>query len=97
MPIRRAGIAARRFRAPTELASNGERQPHLGAKHKEKAPGGAVEFFTFAQRRPSECRTLAANANWWPAGSGVMRRPLVPPPGRPNPTDPGDAADLSIP
>src|SRR5262249_52009740 len=26
-----------------------------------------------------------------------MRRPLVPPPNRPNPTDPGDAADLSIP
>src|SRR5262249_46229162 len=33
----------------------------------------------------------------WPAGSGVMRRPLVPLPNRPNPTDPGDAADLSIP
>jgi len=26
-----------------------------------------------------------------------MRRPLVPLPNRPNPTDPGDAADLSIP
>ena len=26
-----------------------------------------------------------------------MRRPLAPPPCRPNPTDPGDAADLSIP
>src|SRR5215831_860120 len=26
-----------------------------------------------------------------------MRRPLAPLPGRPNPTDPGDAADLSIP
>ena len=26
-----------------------------------------------------------------------MRRPLTPPPDRPNPTDPGDAADLSIP
>jgi len=33
----------------------------------------------------------------WPAGNGVMRRPLAPPPCRPNPTDPGDAADLSIP
>src|SRR5208282_2026014 len=33
----------------------------------------------------------------WPAGSGVMRRPLAPPPCRPNPTDPGDAADLSTP
>ena len=29
--------------------------------------------------------------------SGVMRRPLAPPPCRPNPTDPGDAADLSTP
>jgi hypothetical protein len=37
------------------------------------------------------------SANWWPVGSGVMRRPLVPLPNRPNPTDPGDAADLSIP
>jgi len=34
---------------------------------------------------------------WWPAGSGDMRRPLVPLAGRPNPTDPGDAADLSTP
>ena len=33
----------------------------------------------------------------WPGGNGVMRRPLAPPPRRPNPTDPGDAADLSIP
>jgi hypothetical protein len=33
----------------------------------------------------------------WPVGSGVMRRPLVPLPNRPNPTDPGDAADLSTP
>jgi hypothetical protein len=32
----------------------------------------------------------------WPVGSGVMRRPLVPLPNRPNPTHPGDAADLSI-
>ncbi len=36
-------------------------------------------------------------AKRWPAGSGVMRRPLAPLPSRPNPTDPGDAADLSIP
>jgi hypothetical protein len=33
----------------------------------------------------------------WPAGSDVMRRPLASLPGRPNPTDSGDAADLSIP
>jgi hypothetical protein len=33
----------------------------------------------------------------WPAGSGDMRRPLAPLPARPNPTDPGDAADLSTP
>src|SRR5262249_24434804 len=33
----------------------------------------------------------------WPAGSGGMRRPLAPLPDRPNPTDPGDAADLSSP
>src|SRR5437879_6733197 len=26
--------------------------------------------------------------NEWPVGSGVMRRPLVPPPDRPNPTGP---------
>jgi len=32
----------------------------------------------------------------WPAGSGDMRRPLTPLPDRPNPTDPGDAADLSF-
>ncbi len=36
-------------------------------------------------------------AKRWPAGNGVMRRPLAPLPCRPNPTDPGDAADLSIP
>ena len=29
--------------------------------------------------------------------SKIMRRPLAPLPGRPNPTDPGDAADLSTP
>src|SRR4029077_8536574 len=39
----------------------------------------------------------ARQTKWWPAGNGVMRRPLAPPPCRPNPTDPGDAADLSIP
>jgi hypothetical protein len=33
----------------------------------------------------------------WPAGNGIMRRPLEPLPDRPNPTDPGDAADLSTP
>ena len=44
---------------------------------------------------------VESTAGWadkrWPAGNGVMRRPLAPPPCRPNPTDPGDAADLSIP
>jgi large subunit ribosomal protein L33 len=33
----------------------------------------------------------------WPAGTGVTRRPLAPLPCRPNPTDSGDAADLSKP
>jgi hypothetical protein len=33
----------------------------------------------------------------WPVGSSFMRRPLAPLPNRPNPTDPGDAADLSTP
>ena len=41
--------------------------------------------------------TRAFLAKWWPAGSGGMRRPLAPLPDRPNPTDPGDAADLSTP
>src|SRR5262245_19460288 len=40
---------------------------------------------------------LACATRRWPAGSGVMRRTLVPLPNRPNPTYPGDAADLSIP
>src|SRR6478735_4170223 len=42
-------------------------------------------------------RDQTSKENRWPAGSGVLRRPLLPLPGRPNPTDPGDAADLSIP
>src|SRR5437868_198856 len=32
--------------------------------------------------------TLVETAREWPVGSGVMRRPLVPPPDRPNPTGP---------
>jgi hypothetical protein len=33
----------------------------------------------------------------WPAGNGDIRRPPTPPPRRPNPTDPEDAADLGNP
>jgi hypothetical protein len=40
---------------------------------------------------------IADGKSRWPAENGVMRRPLAPSPSRPNPTDPGDAADLSIP
>lgn len=33
----------------------------------------------------------------WPAGRGDLRRPLAPRPDRPNPTDPGNAADPGTP
>ena len=41
--------------------------------------------------------TAAIVQRRWPAERGVMRRPLAPNSNRPNPTDPGDAADLSTP
>jgi hypothetical protein len=46
---------------------------------------------------PAAAERVCIGGKRWPAGSGDMRRPLAPLPGRPNPTDPGDAADLSTP
>ena len=47
--------------------------------------------------REQRCFNHSVIKKRWPAGSDVMRRPLASLPGRPNPTDSGDAADLSNP
>jgi hypothetical protein len=46
---------------------------------------------------PAAPERVCIGGKRWPGGSGDMRRPLAPLPRRPNPTDPGDAADLSTP
>src|SRR5262249_42307838 len=61
------------------------------------ALAGVLPFPTRARRWIPGENYAWRPRKWWPAGNGVMRRPLAPPPCRPNPTDPGDAADLSIP
>ncbi len=81
-----------------EIRSGGQEARRIHANPRSSRLRRRVKIERAPQRRPFCSQTIFAERQIrWPAGNGVMRRPLAPLPCRPNPTDPGDAADLSIP